>query len=117
VKPPYNVNEASQQLGLEALQDTSTVNNWIKQTVVQKDLLMNEMQQLSFVEKVFPSDANFILAKVKDASALYDYLAANEVIVRNRSKDIYCDNCLRFTIGTPSENTILIKLLTSYGQQ
>jgi len=116
VKPPYNVNEASQQLGLAALQSTDTVNEWIKQTVEHKDNLINVMQQLAYVEKIFASDANFILAKVKNANALYDYLAANEVIVRNRSKDVNCANCLRFTIGTAAENSLLIKLLTSYEQ-
>ena len=116
VKPPYNVNDASQQLGLEALQDTTIVNNWIQQTVEQKNILINAMKGLTCVESIFPSDANFILVKVKDATSLYNYLAANEVIVRNRSKDVYCDNCLRFTIGTPAENALLIKLLISYGQ-
>ena len=114
VKPPYNVNDASQQLGLEALQDTSTVNNWIKQVVEQKEILVKEMQQLSFVEKIYPSDANFILVKVKDANKLYNYLSGNEVIVRNRSKDVHCANCLRITIGTPEENEVLINLLKSY---
>ena len=114
VKPPYNVNEASQQIGLEALQDTATVNNWIKQVVEQKEILINQMQQLSFVEKIYPSDANFILVKVNDANKLYDYLSGNEVIVRNRSKDVHCENCLRITIGTPQENNVLIKLLNSY---
>ena len=116
VKPPYNVNDVSQQLGLEALQDTTIVNNWIQQTVEQKNILINAMKGLTCVESIFPSDANFILVKVKDATSLYNYLAANEVIVRNRSKDVYCDNCLRFTIGTPAENALLIKLLISYGQ-
>lgn len=116
VKPPYNVNEASQQLGLEALQDTATVNEWIKQVVEQKALLVNEMKALSFVEKIYPSDANFILVKVKDANHLYDYLSSNEVIVRNRSKDVNCNNCLRITIGTSEENKTLISLLNSYKQ-
>ena len=111
VKPPYNVNDASQQLGLEALQDTATVNNWIKQVVEQKEILVKEMQQLSFVEKIHPSDANFILVKVNNANKLYDFLSGNEVIVRNRSKDVHCANCLRITIGTPEENEVLINLL------
>ena len=114
VKPPYNVNDASQQLGLEALQDTATVNNWIKQVVEQKEILVKEMQQLSFVEKIHPSDANFILVKVNNANKLYDFLSGNEVIVRNRSKDVHCANCLRITIGTPEENEVLINLLKSY---
>ncbi len=114
VKPPYNINEASQQLGLEALQDTETVNNWIKEVVDQKVILIKEMQQLSYVEKIYPSDANFILVKVTNANALYDYLSGNEVIVRNRSKEVHCENCLRITIGTPEENKIVINLLKTY---
>jgi histidinol-phosphate aminotransferase len=114
VKPPYNVNEASQQIGLEALQDTATVNNWIKQVVEQKEILIKQMEQLSFVEKIYHSDANFILVKVNDANKLYDYLSGHEVIVRNRSKDVHCANCLRITIGTPEEIKVLIKLLNSY---
>ncbi|MEN9569139.1 MAG: hypothetical protein RL172_370 [Bacteroidota bacterium] len=114
VKPPYNVNEASQHLGLEALQDTSTVNDWIKTVVEQRALLVNEINGLSFVEKLYPSDANFILVKVANANALYDYLTANEVIVRNRNKDVNCSNCLRITIGTPDENNLLIKLLKTF---
>ena len=114
VKPPYNINDASQQLGVEALQKTDQVNEWIKDVVVQKEILIQELKQLSFVEKIFPSDANFILVKVKDANNLYNHLSGHEVIVRNRSKDVHCANCLRITIGTGEENSILINLLRSY---
>jgi histidinol-phosphate aminotransferase len=65
---------------------------------------------------VYPSDANFFLMKVKDAGNLYAYLAENEVVVRNRSKDPGCENCLRITIGTPEENQQLINLLKRYEQ-
>lgn len=116
VKPPYNINDASQQLGLEALQDTETVNAWIKEVVQQKDLLVQRLTVFSFVEKVHLSDANFILVKVNDANRLYDHLCANEVIVRNRSKEMHCENCLRITIGTPEENQRLIELLNQYQQ-
>lgn len=115
VKPPYNINEASQQIGLQALQQTDIVNAWIKEVVEQKILLESEMKVLPFVETVYPSDANFILVKVNNANKLYDYLSGSEVIVRNRSKDVHCENCLRITIGTKEENEILIKLLNSYG--
>ncbi|HMO62867.1 MAG TPA: histidinol-phosphate transaminase [Ferruginibacter sp.] len=114
VKPPYNVNEASQQLGLEALQDTDTVNSWIKEVVTERENLVQTLRQFSFVENIYPSDANFILVKVQDANALYNYLSANEVIVRNRHKDVNCSNCLRFTIGTPEENSIVLNLLKQY---
>ena len=114
VKPPYNINDASQQLAMEALQNTMLVNEWIEASVLQKKMLLNEMSNFSFVKKVYPSDANFFLLKVKDADNLYAYLSENEIVVRNRSKDPGCDNCLRITVGTPEENRQLINLLKSY---
>ena len=111
VKPPYNINEASQELALEALQHTEQVNNWIKEVVVERASLKKVLLNYSFVEKIFPSDANFLLVKVNNANSLYSYLTSNGIIVRNRSKDVLCDNCLRITLGTPVENEILIKCL------
>lgn len=86
VKPPYNINEASQQLALEALQNTEQVNEWIKEVVQQKEILINEFRDLSFVRTVYASDANFILIRVDDANLLYQYLASNEIVVRNRAR-------------------------------
>lgn len=114
VKPPYNINEASQELALEALQNTELVNNWIKTVVSQKEILINGLQQLSFVKTIYPTDANFLLVKVTDADAVYNYLAAKEIVVRNRTKEVLCDNCLRITIGTPQENEKLLMILKKY---
>ena len=114
VKPPYNINEASQELALEALQNTELVNNWIKTAVHQKDILINGLQQLSFIKTIYPTDANFLLVKVTDADAVYNYLAAKEIVVRNRTKEVLCDNCLRITIGTPQENEKLLLILKKY---
>ena len=114
VKPPYNINDASQLLALEALQNADLVNEWITASVQQKEMLVKELSAFNFVEKIYPSDANFLLMKVKDASKLYDYLSENEIVVRNRSKDPGCENCLRITIGTPEENQQLLHLLTNY---
>jgi histidinol-phosphate aminotransferase len=114
VKPPYNINEASQELALEALQHTEQVNNWIKEVVSQKNDIIGKLFKLSFVEKIYHSDANFILVKVKDANSLYQYLAKNKIVVRNRSKEVLCENCLRVTIGTPEENLQLINVLKKY---
>lgn len=114
VKPPYNINEASQQLALEALQNTQQVNDWIKTVVHQKENLVNELHKLAFVKKIYPTDANFLLVKVTDADGLYQYLAENEIVVRNRTKEILCDNCLRITIGTPAENEKLLSTLKKY---
>ena len=114
VKPPYNINKASQALAIEALHNTQQVNDWIKETVWQREFLIKELKQFSFVKKIFESDANFLLLRVSDANALYNYLSQNKIIVRNRSKEIMCDNCLRITIGTPDENLQLIKTLKEY---
>ena len=114
VKPPYNINEASQQLALEALQNTQLVNDWIKSVVHQKEALVNGLHKLAFVKTIYPTDANFLLVKVTDADGLYQYLANNEIVVRNRTKEILCDNCLRITIGTPAENEKLLSTLKKY---
>jgi histidinol-phosphate aminotransferase len=114
VKPPYNINKASQELALEALAETAQVNEWIKETVAQKEWLAKELAGFSFVKKIFPSDANFLLVRVDDANKLYDHLTADGVIVRNRSKEYMCENTLRITIGTPEEDKKLIDLFRNY---
>jgi histidinol-phosphate aminotransferase len=114
VKPPYNINLASQEIGLKALQHTKQVNEWIRIAVDEKAKLKNALQQFSFVQKIYNSDANFLLVKVEDADRLYKHLAGGEVVVRNRSKEPLCEGCLRITIGTPEENVQLIDLLKKY---
>ena len=114
VKPPYNVNKASQELALEALKNTGLVNTWIKELVLEKEYLVKELADFSFVQKIYPSDANFVLVKVNDADKLYNYLTSHGVITRNRNKEMMCENCLRITIGTPEENQKLLNLLKSY---
>ncbi len=116
VKPPYNINKASQELALEALQNTQQVNDWIKETVMQRKILSENLLNLSFVQKVYESDANFLLVKVDNADKVYKYLLDNKIVVRNRSHEVKCDNCLRITIGTPGENYTLIKILEQYEQ-
>ncbi len=116
VKPPYNINGASQLLALEALQNTDLINEWIRLVVTQKEYLINALKECLFVEAIYPSDANFILVKFKDANAIYNYLTQHKVVVRNRTKDINCNNCLRITIGTEAENLLLINLLKNYGK-
>ncbi len=114
VKPPYNINDASRQMAMEALQNTAQVNAWTREVVQQKTSLVNEFDHFSFVKKIYPSDANFILVKVDNADLLYQYLAANGIIVRNRSKEAGCENCLRISIGTPEENENLLSALKKY---
>lgn len=114
VKPPYNVNEATQQLALAALDNMMWVNEHIRKTVALREELIRQLQLVSFVEKIYPSDANFILAKMKDPSAVYTHLAAHGIIVRNRSKVQLCEGCLRMTVGTAAENEALITTLKIY---
>src|SRR5476649_1056033 len=114
VKPPYNINEATQQLALQALQNVDQVNAWIKETLVQRDKLVLELKNFDFVLDIYPSDANFILVKTTDPKFIYSYLVEKGIIVRDRSKIDLCEGCLRITVGTPNENKILIGTLTNF---
>ena len=114
VKYPYNINTATQQLAIEALNNISSVNNWTRTTVEQREWLISQLSNLGFVNKIYPSDANFILVKMQNAKSFYDYLTGKGIIVRDRSKVILCDECLRITIGTPDENKQLIDALKTY---
>ncbi len=114
VKYPYNINTATQQLAIEALGNISSINNWTKTTVDQKEWLKDELLKLSFTQIVYPSDANFILVKMMEAGKIYAYLTDKGIIVRDRSKIILCDDCLRITIGTPDENKQLLDALKAY---
>ena len=114
VKPPYNINDASQQLALKALQNIDQVNNWIKETLAQRDKLVLELKHYEFVIDIYPSDANFILVKTTDAKGIYNFLVQRGIIVRDRSKVTLCEGCLRITVGTPGENNILLEALKNY---
>ena len=92
VKPPYNINKASQQLALVALQNAPQVTEWVAETLGQREYLQQQLSGFSFVEKVYHSDANFLLVKVSNADSLYKYLTENKIIVRNRSKEVLCEN-------------------------
>lgn len=114
VKPPYNINEASQQLALEALNNIDQVNAWIKETVAQREKLVSSLAKLTFVTKIYPSDANFVLVKTTNARGIYNYLVEKGIIVRDRSKIELCEGSLRITVGTPAENDKLIEALKSF---
>lgn len=114
VKPPYNINQSSQQLAIKAVANIKDVNNNIKNIVQQRNRVHDQLQQFKFVQIIYASDANFILVKVDDADKLYQYLLMNRIIVRNRSKEPLCENCIRITIGTEKENHTLINALKNY---
>ncbi len=108
VKPPYNINQATQQLALEALDNIAWVNQRIVETVKERNQLMQAVQTLSITQSVYPSDSNFFLAKLMDAKYVYDQLVSKGIIVRDRSRVELCENCLRITVGTMDENQKLI---------
>ncbi len=114
VKYPYNVNLLTQQQALQALEDPYEVDKWIKLLLQERRRLMENFRLLPICEKVYPTDANFFLAKMKDAQMTYDYLVGQGIIVRNRSRVQLCKDCLRITIGTKSENTELMAALRKY---
>ena len=116
VKYPYNINTATQQLAIEALGNILSINNWTKTTAEQKDWLSEEIGKLYFTQFVYPSDANFILVKMDKAKKVYEYLITKGIIVRDRSKVILCDDCLRITIGTPEENKKIVLALNDYSK-
>jgi histidinol-phosphate aminotransferase len=114
IKPPYNINELSQQLVLEALNNKAQVDSWVKEIITEREKLITELPRFSFVLKIYPSEANFILVKTSNATNIYNYLVENKIVVRNRSNVTLCDNCLRISIGTQEENKQLIETLKKY---
>jgi len=114
IKPPYNINQVTQELVLQALEEVDHVNDMIKELVSMRDALARVLEQIPLVEKVYPSDANFLLVKIKNASKVYEYLLTKEIVVRNRSNVQLCDNCLRITIGTEHEITVLVNAIREY---
>jgi len=114
IKPPYNINQATQDLAFEALKNIAQVNDWIKKSVIERDRLSIDLNALDIVTKVYPSDANFILAEVNDATKIYDTLVEEGIIVRDRSKVTLCEGCLRITVGTKEENDRLLTILKNF---
>lgn len=111
IKPPYNINQASQELALQALEEVGQVNDMIKEIVRERETLQQTLLQLPMVEHIYPSDANFLLVKVDDPRGLYNYLLQSGIVVRDRSRVELCEGCLRITVGTPEENNTLVNAL------
>ena len=114
VKYPYNVNLLTQQQALEALKDPFEVDKWVKLLLQERTRMIKAFKELPICQKVYPTDANFFLAKVNDAQKTYDYLVNKGIIVRNRSRITLCQNCLRITIGNKSENNELLAALRQF---
>lgn len=111
IKPPYNVNELTQRRALERLDNTNAIKSEIEAIVRHREYLLKVLLDIKYVEKIYPTEANFILIKVDDANKRYDDLIAKGIVIRNRTTQPLCDNCLRLTIGTEEENKKLIEAL------
>lgn len=114
VKYPYNINILTQRQAMEILKDPYQVEKWVNIIKQERSHVMDAFRSLPICEKVFRTDSNFFLAKMKDAQAVYDYLVNTGIIVRNRNKVKLCGNCLRITIGKKSENEELLAALRQY---
>jgi len=114
IKPPYNINQATQDLVLEALGNVEQVNSWIKETVEEREKLAAALLEIEQIQYITPSDANFILAKLVEPRELYNFLVNQGIIVRDRSKVELCEGCLRVTVGTAEENIKLVEAIKQF---
>ena len=111
IKPPYNINVLSQEKALERIKDSDKNSLEIQSILDNKRNLLEQLSKIEFIEKIFPSDANFVLIKVDNASKRYNQLIDFGIVIRNRTTQLLCENCLRITIGTNLENEKLINVL------
>ena len=111
IKYPYNVNLLTQQAAIQLLQQPEQIKVWVSTLLEERSRVMKEFEQLPCCIRVFPTDANFFLAKVYEATAIYNYLVSEGIIVRNRTNVALCKDCLRITIGTKEENDALLEAL------
>ncbi len=117
VKPPYNVSGVAQRLVLEALEKCDPVDEWIAEMWKERDRLVKELEALHVVRKIYPTDANFVLAKFSDSNAIYGHLVDRGIVVRDRSGVELCEGCLRITVGTRTENDRLIEALSGFEKE
>ncbi len=114
VKYPYNINVLTQNQALDLLQNVPKVHEWLRMILREREQLLPAFAQLPITKKVYPTSANFFLAKMTDADAIYRYLIDQGIVVRNRNTVQLCGQCLRITVGTPSENNALLGALRKY---
>lgn len=114
VKPPYNVCQAAQELILNALENESEMRANVAGIIRERNFLLNSLADISFVRKIYPTDANFVLAQTADTNRIYEFLLNQKIVVRNRNNVELCRGCLRITVGTPDENAALLNALNGY---
>ncbi len=117
VKPPYNVSGIAQRAVVDALDDQESVVQWIGAALQQRAILAESLGRFDFVERIYPSDANFILVHVDNADAVYGFLVDRKIVVRNRNNVELCEGCLRITVGTPEENRRLIEAFEAWNER
>jgi histidinol-phosphate aminotransferase len=111
IKSPYNISILTQQIALKELEMEDRKEKWVKEILDERENLIQQLKSIKSVINVYPSDANFVLAKMKDAKLMYQKLIEREIVVRDRSSVILCDNCLRITVGTKTENQKMLNAL------
>ena len=116
IKYPYNINILTQQQVLIALKNVEQVDKWVEILLAERAVLIQKLQALSLVQHIYPTDANFVLVKVADANAVYQYLVTKSIVVRNRHTVALCNDCLRFTVGTSLENQLLVDELIAFSK-
>lgn len=114
IKPPYNLSGATQQLLFEAIDYVEKKNQLVEDILTERKHLSTNLSTLPLVKKIYPSDANFLLVQFDDAAAVMQYLLEEKIVVRDRSKVLLCEGCLRLTVGTAQENQILLEALKSF---
>ena len=108
VKPPYNVNLLTQNAALKGLKNKAKMKKAMVEILAQREILSRKLLDFTFVQKIYPSDANFLLVKVKQPDEFYHYLTSKGIVVRSRNNVTLCEGCLRITVGTPDENAVLL---------
>ncbi|MDO9036769.1 MAG: aminotransferase class I/II-fold pyridoxal phosphate-dependent enzyme, partial [Lutibacter sp.] len=111
IKPPYNVNALTQKRALERLKDKNSIQVEIESIIAEREALLAVLHEVKFVKKIYPTEANFILVKVDDANKRHNELISKGIVIRNRTTQPLCENCLRLTVGTEQENKKLIEAL------
>ena len=117
IRAPYNISEPVQDLAVKALDNIDSVNEMIKVLISYRQWLEEELKNIPAVVHVYPSDANYLLVKVKDAKSMYSHLLKNKIVVRDRSKVPQCENSFRITVGTEKGNQLLVEAMKSWKEE
>lgn len=114
IKPPYNVNQLTQQKAIERLEKQQDIQREIQNIIFERDLLIKALASINWIDTIYPTQANFVLIKVDNATKRYNQLVEKGIVVRNRTNQPLCENCLRFTVGTSEENEKMIAVMQSF---